>query len=241
MRPIGHPSGAALVYVLSPTGGVLQGDRYDVTIRVGAGAHAAYTTQAATKVYGMMGEGASQTTRIHVHEGGLLEVLSDPLILYAESDFTQETDVTLAVGARLVYHEIVAPGRLARGERLAFRQFTTRLTVRDEAGVLLHERTTLGRGHEEDALAALDGFACWGSWYGFGLDELSDDAWRDAAERVAGDGVSEVGGITRLPRGGVAARVLARSTQPIERAFADLAATVYPATLGLEPIELRKY
>ena len=264
IRPIGHASGAALAYVLSPTGGVLHGDRYEVSIRVGVGAHAVYTTQAATKVYGMTGEGATHRTRIHVEEGGLLECVPDPLILYADSDFTQEVDVTLDEGARLVYQEIVVPGRVARGERLAFRQFTTRLTVRDGAGTLLHERATLRGGESLDRLGALDGFTCWGSWYCLGVGEIDSEAWAavegagigsrssEAGDRPAPTGRgaargndtrhgSFIGGVTRTRRGGIAARMLAHGSQPIERAFADLAATVYRAALGIEPIELRKY
>ena len=174
MRPIGHPSGAALVYLLSPTGGVLQGDRYEVSIRVGAGARALFTTQAATKVYGMDGEGASQAIRIHVESDGLLEYLPDPIILYADSDFRQEVDITLDAGARMIYQEIVMPGRIARGERLAFRRFSARLTARDAEGVLLHENAVLSRGDGLDALGGLDGFTCWGSWYGLGLGPMDD-------------------------------------------------------------------
>ncbi len=241
MRPVGHTSGAALVYLLSPTGGVLQGDRYEVSIRVGAGARALFTTQAATKVYGMDGEGASQTTRIHVEAGGLLEYLPDPLILYAESDYTQEVDITLDAGARLVYQEIVMPGRIARGERLAFRRFSARLTARDAEGVLLHERAVLNRGDRLDALGGLDGFACWGSWYGLGVGAMEDGPWRSCAEDMPTGDSSAIGGITRLPRGGIAARMLAHTSAEIARAFARTARDVYKATLGIEPIELRKY
>ncbi len=239
MRPIGHPSGAALVYVLSPTGGVLQGDRNDVSIRVGENAHAVFTTQAATKVYGMEREGAAQATRIHVGAGGLLEYRPDPLILYAASDYTQTVDVTLDEGARLVYSDVVVPGRLASGEQHAFRQFTSRLTVRDygrnSGRIALHEHASLRGGDDLSGVGGLDGFTCWGSWYGLGIGAGAGDvAPACAYEHGAALGV------TRLPDG-IAARALAHTAQPIERAFADVADAVYAATLGIDRIDLRKY
>ena len=235
MRPIAHASGAAVVYLLSPTGGVLQGDRCDLSIQVGEGAHAIFTTQAATKVYGMEREGAVQTTRIHVEAGGLLEFRPDPLILYADSEYTQTVDVTLAEGARLVYSDVVVPGRLARGEQHAFRQFTSRLTVRDSRRIVLRERASLGVGDDLSGVGQLDGFACWGSWYCLGIGPGEDDA---AFGHPESHGAAL--GVTRLPDG-VAARALADTAGPIERAFADLAAAVYAAALDVELIDLRKY
>jgi urease accessory protein len=239
MRPIGHASGAALVYVLSPTGGVLHGDEYDVSIQVGPDAHAVFTTQAATKVYGMTRQGATQATRIHVEAGGLLEYRPDPVILYANSDYTQSVDITLDDGARLVYHDVVVPGRAAHGERLAFRQFTTRLTVRGPDGVVAHERTSLQPDDAFDGVGALDGFTCWGSWYCLGIGDPADAAVAAAGERLSVGQDSAVG-VTRLP-GGLAARALAHTAQPIERAFGELADSVYPTALGVDRIDLRKY
>src|SRR6185295_11829061 len=40
-----------LLYVLNPTGGVLQGDRLDADVRVERGAHAIVTAPSATKIY----------------------------------------------------------------------------------------------------------------------------------------------------------------------------------------------
>jgi urease accessory protein len=152
---------------------------------------------------------------------------------------TQTVDVSLGEGARLVYHEVVVPGRVARGERLAFRRFTTRLTVRDDSGVLLHERASLEGGEALDAIGGLDGFTCWGSWYCLGVGERADDAVAAANERRS-SAESSMMGVTTLP-GGVAARALAHTAQPIERAFGELADAVYRAALGIERIDLRKY
>jgi urease accessory protein len=112
--------GAAMIHLHNVSGGVLGGDHLEMSVRVGAGAQAQVTTTSATRVYRSRGQRAVQTNTIQVAEGGLLEMLPDPVIPFAASDYQQITRVQLAEGAGLFWWEVIAPGREARGERFAY-------------------------------------------------------------------------------------------------------------------------
>jgi len=110
--------GAALVHLHNVSGGVLGGDHLTLQAHVGEGAYAQITTTSATRIYrSRVGVPPSyQLNELSVAENGLLELLPDPLIPFAQSAYQQRTAITLADGAGLFWWETVAPGREARNE-----------------------------------------------------------------------------------------------------------------------------
>lgn len=244
MRAVEDAAGVLTVYLLSPTGGVVQGDSYQIDVRVEAGAHALITTQAATKVYRMPERGASQCVQIEVLSGAVLEFLPDALILFAEADYAQEMHITLHPGALLLLQEIVMPGRLARGEVLMFKRYKNRVIVRDPGGLLLYDSVDYApQEGDVSRPGMLDGYPCWGSWYLLG--DLA--AWgADAAAFCAAhhemvEGVSDaVGGLSPLFRGGLSARVVARTLSPIYATFNGLWAAARGEVMRLPASTIRK-
>ena len=109
--------GQAFLYLLNPTGGIVQGDRLDVDILLRAGAKVLVTTQSATKVYRMEEDCASETNRFVVEAGGLLEYLPDQTIPYAAASFRRSTHVDAHRTATVIVGEILSAGRVARGRR----------------------------------------------------------------------------------------------------------------------------
>jgi len=85
---------------------------------VGEGAHAQITTTSATRIYRNRVDmpPSYQLNEITVAENGLLELLPDPLIPFAQSAYQQRTAIRLAEGAGLFWWETVTPGREARDE-----------------------------------------------------------------------------------------------------------------------------
>ena len=67
----------AYLYLLSSSGGILQGDRYRTEIALKNNAVAHITTQGATRIYGMNNNYASQTVNITVQQGSYLEYIPD--------------------------------------------------------------------------------------------------------------------------------------------------------------------
>ncbi|KAH0533488.1 hypothetical protein FGG08_007713, partial [Glutinoglossum americanum] len=142
--------GTAYVYLLSPCGGVVGGDVYSVTVVVEAGARACLTTPSATKLYATSGAPAQQRLDITLHADAVLEYLPDQMIPFAQAAFHQQITVQLGAGACVLLMEVVAPGRLARGEAFAYGEYDSRLGIENASGgVLVRERTRLRPGWQQ--------------------------------------------------------------------------------------------
>ena len=112
VRAFDAGDGAALVHLHNVSGGILGGDDFALDFRVGRDAGAQITTTSATRVYRARqgSQSAVQRTTVWVEENGLLELLPDPLIPFAGSNYEQHTVVvkvqTLVVDCRALDHGI---------------------------------------------------------------------------------------------------------------------------------------
>ncbi|KAA0020776.1 urease accessory protein UreD [Salinicola corii] len=103
------------VYLLHPPGGLVSGDALKIGVNVEASAHAVLTTPAATKLYRADSYGVvwSQTNRLEVEDGGILEWLPQETIAFDGSRGEQRTEIALHGEARCLGWEIMALGRPA--------------------------------------------------------------------------------------------------------------------------------
>lgn len=106
----------AYLYMLSSSGGILQGDRYRINITVKDNAISHITTQGATRIYGMNANYASQTLNITTHPGSYLEYIPDQIIPYKNSRYHQKVNLQVDNSSTLIYAEILTPGRVAMHE-----------------------------------------------------------------------------------------------------------------------------
>ena len=106
----------AHIFVLSPSGGVLQGDRYRTDIELKNGAISHITTQGATRMYKMNSNYATQMINLNVGKNCYLEFLPEQLIPYKNSRYYQKATFKIDDSATLVYSETIVPGRVAMGE-----------------------------------------------------------------------------------------------------------------------------
>lgn len=127
----------AVTLLMSTGGGILQADRLRTDIRCGADTAVHLTTQAATKVYRMEHDYATQLVNLEAGPGAYVEYLPEPVIPFVDSRFYQRTVLTADAGATVLAGETVLAGRLARGERNAYRVFASDLEVRRPGGELV--------------------------------------------------------------------------------------------------------
>ncbi|MFJ5289427.1 MULTISPECIES: urease accessory protein UreD [unclassified Streptomyces] len=140
MRPLyidPHRPDLPVTYLMSTGGGILQADRNRIDIDCGPGTSVHLTTQAATKVHRMEFDHATQSVNLTAGEGSYVEYLPDPLIPYRDARFYQHTLVTADPSATVLLGETIAAGRLARGERHAYRMLFSDLEVQRPDGTLL--------------------------------------------------------------------------------------------------------
>ena len=110
----------AHIYMMSSSGGILQGDEQKIDVAMGRNSAARITTQSATKIYKMEGGYASQYINIHSQEGSYLEFVPHQIIPFKSSRFYQEVNLEVAENAVLIYSEIISAGRIASGEKFDF-------------------------------------------------------------------------------------------------------------------------
>ncbi|HEX7818082.1 MAG TPA: urease accessory protein UreD, partial [Nitrososphaeraceae archaeon] len=110
----------AYVYIVSPSGGILQGDRYRIDITLGNSAFAHITTQGATRIYKMEKNYATQMISIKVGDGSYFEYLPDQIIPFHNSRFYQEVELTVHDNATMLYSEMIVPGRVESGEAFEY-------------------------------------------------------------------------------------------------------------------------
>lgn len=104
------------VYIVSSSGGILQGDKYMIDVILEKNALAHITTQGATRVYGMNASNAIQVVNVSLDDGAYLEFIPDQIIPYKNSRFYQKINFKVHDNATMIYSEIISPGRIGMGE-----------------------------------------------------------------------------------------------------------------------------
>ena len=221
----------ASVILASPAGGILQGDQLTIDIRVGPGARLRVGTQSATRIYRTPAGEARQVVRLEVEEGGYLEYLPDPFIPYAGSRFTSSTTAIVASNGALIIGEVVAPGRAARGEILAFDRFESTVEITRPDGMLLAtDALTLDRCEPMRVVGALGRYVAVGTLLvvspGF-----SPSILRDAVHSQGGPSVS-IGASTLPNEAGAWVRVLCEHLGEAAAVIAAADAAAKRALLG---------
>ena len=122
------------VYIMSPSGGILQGDRLRMDIHGHENTVFHITTQAATKIYRMEKNYATQILNITLDKGSYAEFLPDMIIPYRNSRFYQEVNLKIHEDATCLYSEILSPGRVTYGESFLYEIFYSRFQATDLSG-----------------------------------------------------------------------------------------------------------
>jgi urease accessory protein len=126
----------AYLYIISPSGGILQGDRYRTDITIGKNALAHVTTQGATRIYKMENNYGTQMVNIRVDEGGYLEYIPDQIIPFRNSRFYQDVELKVHEKATIIYSETIVPGRVASGEKFQYDICYIKTIARYQSGKL---------------------------------------------------------------------------------------------------------
>lgn len=117
----------ALIYIQNAAGSVFGGDRLTLHVNVGPGAHLCLSTPSATRLQG--DKLSEQETSINIAESGFVESVPDLLIPHTRAQHRQITRLSLGQNACAILIDMMAPGRVARGERHQYSSVSFRLSV----------------------------------------------------------------------------------------------------------------
>ena len=228
--------GLPVVYIISNSGGILQGDRYAVEIVVGPEACGHVTTQAATKIHEMDANFASQLQEITLEDGAYLEYLPEPVIPFRRSRFLTRTRIRIEPTATLLYSEILLAGRKYHGdgERFQFDLFSsTVIATRPDGKELFVEKFLL-----EPARYPIDRPGVMGEFDVFGNVILLTPPEHAAAifDRVPAtwdSGALLAAGASRLPnQAGLVFKVLGVETGAVRAKIREFWSIVRPRVAG---------
>lgn len=185
LRAFDLGGGEAIAQVIHVGPGVMAGDRLALTLEAEPGAQAVVVAQSATKLHAMLdGAHAEQHVHVRVGAGASLEWHPGLTIPFARSAFRQRVEVDLEPGARFVLVERWARGRVARGERHAYRWVESRLQVR-VAGRLAYADALVLDPDVADLPGVFDAHAYLATGVAFGVtDAPGDEAAGGTAEEA---------------------------------------------------------
>src|ERR687891_67552 len=235
----------AYVYIVSPSGGILQGDRYKIDIKLGNNTYAHVTTQGATRIYKMEKNYASQTININVDNESYFEYIPDQIIPFRNSRFYQKVILNVHDSATVIYSEMITPGRVASGEKFEY----------DICYIKTVARNHLGRPRFMDVIklepkkdhlnveGILGNFEVVGTIYvvtrEFHVKALQFDLSQKIKEFEFAGKAS--GGISILPRSqGIIVRILGRRTEDVKNLILETVGIARNRIIGASFSGIRK-
>jgi urease accessory protein len=115
----------ALLYLLNPTAGLMDGDGQRVEIEAAEGVQAVIVGQSATRIHPALVGFCTQQWRVVVRRGAVLVVLPGPTIPFRGCRYYQRVEIELEEGAALVWGDVWLAGRYARGSQSEWFGFDT--------------------------------------------------------------------------------------------------------------------
>ena len=229
-----YPEGDEVCHgiVLHPPGGIVGGDRLDVTASVGPNAAALLTTPGAGKWYRSAGPRAEQRLSFEIGPGAALEWLPQPTIVFNGARGRSGTHVDIDPGGSYIGWEVLCLGRTAAGERFDQGEMLTDMRVSRGGEPVWIERGRLEGGSRLlDSPVGMAGQPVHGTLVA--VSSKVDVALVNDCRRQ--QPASGRGGITRLP-GLVLARYLGDRADAAHEYFARLWHVLRPALLGRDAV-----
>jgi len=235
----------AYVYIVSPSGGILQGDRYliDITSRNKSLAHV--TTQGATRIYKMEKNYASQTINIKVEEESYFEYIPDQIIPFRNSRFYQEVHLNVHDNATMIYSEVIVPGRVASGEAFEYDICYIKTVGKNQLG-RIRFIDTLKLEPRTESIKGKNNFGnlhVVGTVYIITKENFVNDLHHEIAEKIR---ILEAkgkltGGVSILPaRQGILARILGYSSEDVKKIIFEVIRIARKQIIGASFSGIRK-
>lgn len=135
--------GTAFVFLLNPTGGVLQGDHLSTKILLKEKSKVLLTTPSSNKFYKMDEEYALVEMVCDVKKHAILEYLPDYNILFSNAKVRQKTKFYLDSTSTLFAWDIIVPGRISKGEAFQYDCYDSAISIYVEEELIAYEHNVL--------------------------------------------------------------------------------------------------
>ncbi len=232
--------GTAFLYLLNPSGGVLQHDRLYTDITVEQDSRALVTTPSANRFYRMDEGFARIENRCQVAAGGVLEYLPEHNVPFAQSVTYQETDFYLDEAATLVAFDMVSSGRAQRGESFCYQLYANRTRIFLGGKLIAQENCRMAPGEDPSfASTVMGGWESYGTVYIYqqGLDRELVEAIR----QVTGHLPEIYAGASFLEPDLLVVKLLGSGATVTQQAMLRVWDVARRGLLGKPAVRIRKY
>jgi urease accessory protein len=232
--------GTAFVYLLNPSGGILQGDILETDIVIEQGAKAFVTTPSANKFYKMDEGHATLRNRISVADSGVLEYMPEYNIPFSQSSVLQETTFDLKAGATLMAFDMIVPGRMEKGEFFEYDLYSSKISIRVDGKLLAHEVARIEPNRfNPRGIGILEGRNIYGTvfLYKVGLDS----GLKQSITGVFDKNSQVEGGLTFLAPGLAVVKFLGDNLTDCQKVVGEIWQICRKSMLGKDAVRIRKY
>jgi urease accessory protein len=233
----------AYVYIMTPSGGILQGDRYRIDLTLSNRAKAHVTTQGATRIYRMERNYATQIINISVDDNCYLEYIPDQIIPYKDARFYQIVNAKVHDNGTLVYSEMLTPGRVASGESFLYDIVYMTTHAENYEGKLRFTDVYILEPKKVDlrVIGILGGHSVVGSLYVLTKSNYSNQLILEI-NNILHKFQAVGAGVTMLPHdSGVVVRMLGENADDLKNLIFEIVNIVRKSTIGAPFSGMRKY
>jgi len=227
--PRGELPSAVLV---TTSGGLVGGDRLDISVSAGTKTMAMAMAQAAEKVYRSGGEDSRIDVRLSVGRDAWLEWLPQETILFDGARLRRRTVIDIESGGRILAGEILVFGRIASGERLSRGLVREEWNVRRDGRLVWADALHL----EDDMKKVFADPACFGGATAQATAVYADDdpaRHLGLARSLLGETDDEFQAAASVVNGVLVVRWLAHDPARLRREFGDFWAAFRQAAAEL--------
>lgn len=229
-------------YILGLGGGYVEGEKYKYSVLVKNNARAIITTQAATKVYKCLNEKAAiQETQLKIEGNGILEYITDNVILYKDALYKQDNEIYLDKDSTLIYSDGITSGWSVTGEAFSYSRLQLRTKVyMDNVLVLLDNLLINPIEDDVTKLGYFEGYENFGTLLVINKKITNEiiDTLRLSLKNL---NLDINFGLSEIEVNGFVLRVLGHSTQNVDEAIKLCHNYVRKVLFNSKELSIRKY
>lgn len=216
MQPFPLKGGGLQVMLLAASPGIMAGDLQEFSFHIKEGARTEFISQSYDKVHYMEEGKAGRHTSVSVEKGGTFFFHPQPMIPFKGSAFENTMEIRLEdESSRFFMSEILSCGRYARGEAFAYRFYHNLVRIYRNGKLIYRDNTRY-----DPVLFSMDSMGMYESYTHLACIFLTppenSKEFISQVQEFLDSTPDTTGGITSLPQGDLAIRVLGRRGQVLE-------------------------